>query len=77
MEQAKSIAQKYKITVSQACEAITLHELGHATMAVARVVDDIPPGVSKERLAWLLGRVFLNLTKIPPQVYTQMSIELT
>lgn len=75
LEQAVNIATKYRLSVRQACDAIVLHELGHATMSVAKV-NQVPPGRDKECLAWLLGRVFLHLTSVPSEIYTQLSIEL-
>jgi hypothetical protein len=74
VEQALKIANVYDMTLSQGLESIICHELGHHLMFLADIPQPQEPYV--ERLAWLLGRQFLELTSVPPNTYLKLSVEL-
>jgi len=74
IEQALKIANVYDMTLSQGIESILCHELGHHLMFLAHIPQPQEPWV--ERLAWLLGRQFLELTSVPPNTYLKLTVEL-
>jgi hypothetical protein len=74
IEQALKIANVYDLTLSQGIESILCHELGHHLMFLADIPQPQEPYV--ERLAWLLGRQFLELTTVPPNTYLKLTVEL-
>jgi hypothetical protein len=74
VEQALKIANVYDMTLSQGLESIICHELGHHLMFLADIPQPQEPYV--ERLAWLLGRQFLELTTVPPNTYLKLTVEL-